>query len=346
MAEPVAAIARDADAVPLLAGSGLTRSFEVRQGPFRRRWLWAVRGVDITVARGEMVAVVGESGCGKSTLARMLLGLLPPSAGEIRIDGETPARLGRRGIARLVQPVFQDPAMALNPRRRVGDIIGLPLRVQRLGSRTDRAEQVVAAMRQMGLTPALADRYPGQLSGGQRQRVAIARALIAQPKVLVCDEPTSALDVSVQAQILNLLQDLRAELHLGMVLISHNLAVVEHIADRVVIMYLGQVVERALPAPHCAARAIPTAIACAVRCWRPSRVSACRRTMPTTACPIRTQCRRAVPFIRAVRARPRCAAVKPRIWPPALPVPSPATIRSPRPRGSTRNDRTCRPECL
>lgn len=224
---------------PVLVGRALTRDF-----PARGRVLRAVRGIDIAVARREIVAIVGESGCGKSTLARMLLGLLPPTSGAILVQGRPPAELGRRGLAPVVQPVFQDPTAALNPCHRVGAIIRLPLDVHGIGPRAGRHARVLDLMDRLGLAPALADRFPRALSGGQRQRVALARALIAEPDILICDEPTSALDVSVQAQILNLLQDLQQGLGIGIALISHNLAVVEHIADRVMIMYLGRVVEQ------------------------------------------------------------------------------------------------------
>ena len=175
----------------------------------------------------------------------MLLGLLPPSAGEIRIDGRPAHALGRRAIAALVQPVFQDPYSSLNPRKSVGSIITLPLRVQRDPNPATWRARVEDMMERVGLARRLYDNYPSQLSGGQRQRVAIARALINGPRIVICDEPTSALDVSVQSQILNLLQDLRRDLGLTYLLISHNLAVVEHMATRVAVMYLGRIVEEA-----------------------------------------------------------------------------------------------------
>jgi peptide/nickel transport system ATP-binding protein len=176
----------------------------------------------------------------------MLLGLLPPSAGSIRLGGRDLRAIPRRERARRMQPVFQDPYASLNPRRRVADIVALPLSVQGVGRAHERRAHAMAALDKVGLPPSrYADSYPSQLSGGQRQRVAIARALVTEPEIVVCDEPTSALDVSVQSQILNLLMDLRRDLGLTYVFISHNLAVVEHLATRVAVMYLGRVVELA-----------------------------------------------------------------------------------------------------
>lgn len=206
-------------------------------GPVR-----AVDGVTLHVPAGGVLGIVGESGCGKSTLARLILGLQTPSQGQVLVDGQRLDRMDRKARARLIQPVFQDPYGSLNPRHRVADIVALPLRVQ--GVR-DVAGPVQAMLDQVGLPAGMADRLPRELSGGERQRVAIARALVARPRVLICDEPTSALDVSVQAQILNLLADLRAKMDLTLVFISHNLAVVEHIATEVAVMYLGRIVEQA-----------------------------------------------------------------------------------------------------
>ncbi len=202
----------------------------------------AVDGVSLSVPQGRVLGIVGESGCGKSSLARLLLGLAAPDAGDVWLFGEKVSRMDRRARARLVQPVFQDPMSSLNPRRRVRDIVALPLVVQ---GTADPARRVAAMLERVGLAPELGDRYPAQLSGGQRQRVAIARALAVEPRIVVCDEPTSALDVSVQAQILNLLAELQRAMGLTVVFISHNLAVVEHIADEVAVMYLGRIVERA-----------------------------------------------------------------------------------------------------
>ncbi|MEZ5726572.1 MAG: ATP-binding cassette domain-containing protein [Burkholderiaceae bacterium] len=230
----------------VIEARGLSRHFSISAGAFRgKKTLRAVNGVDLTIHRGEVLALVGESGCGKTTLARMLLGLLPASAGTIAFGGQPVAHIDRLALARQVQPIFQDPYSSLNPRKSIGQIIELPLRVQGAADPSGWRRQVEAMMEMVGLPARLYENLPSQLSGGQRQRVAIARALINKPQVVICDEPTSALDVSVQSQILNLLQDLRRELNLTYVIISHNLAVVEHIATRVAVMYLGRIVEMA-----------------------------------------------------------------------------------------------------
>ncbi len=204
----------------------------------------AVDGVSLSLEAGAVLGIVGESGCGKSTLARLVLGLLAPSEGRITISGVPLAALDRRTRARLIQPVFQDPFHSLNPRQTVYDIVRLPLAVQGFDAKEQRV-RVTETLYQVGLSPDLAARRPAELSGGQRQRVAIARALVLRPRILVLDEPTSALDVSVQAQILNLLAGLRAVFALTMIVISHNLAVVEHLATEVAVMYLGRIVEHA-----------------------------------------------------------------------------------------------------
>ena len=204
----------------------------------------AVDDVTFSVPAGSVLGIVGESGCGKSTLARMILGLLKPTAGTVLVDGKRLFDLDRKARARLIQPVFQDPFASLNPRRRIRDIVALPLEAQGTFSRGEIERRVGGILERVGLSAAMGERMPAQLSGGQRQRAAIARALVLEPRIVICDEPTSALDVSVQAQILNLLADLRRDLGLTYLFISHNLAVVEHVASEVAVMYLGRIVER------------------------------------------------------------------------------------------------------
>jgi peptide/nickel transport system ATP-binding protein len=222
------------------------REFQQRGGMAgARRPVRAVDGVTFSLPAGDVLGVVGESGCGKSTLARLIMGLLPPTSGEVLVDGRSLHGMDRRERARLIQPVFQDPYSSLNPRHRIRDIVGLPLAAQGDLPKARQVDRVTAMLARVGISSEMAERTPGQLSGGQRQRVAIARALVLHPRIVVCDEPTSALDVSVQAQILNLLAELRRELGLTYLFISHNLAVVEHIATEVAVMYLGRIVEQA-----------------------------------------------------------------------------------------------------
>lgn len=231
----------------LAEGKHLSKTFPVKgQGKGKGAALHAVSGVDLAVYEGETLALVGESGCGKSTLGRLLLGLLPPTQGQVFFDGQDlaalpPARL--RALRRQMQLVFQDTAAALNPRWTVGQSLAEPLRIHNLCPRGEYAARGAALLTQVGLAPDLLDRYPHQLSGGQRQRVGLARALALSPRLVVCDEPVSALDVSVQAQMLNLLADLQASQGLTYVLISHDLGVVRHSADRVCVMFLGRVCE-------------------------------------------------------------------------------------------------------
>lgn len=229
----------------LAEGKHLSKTFPVK-GQGKGAALHAVSGVDLAVYKGETLALVGESGCGKSTLGRLLLGLLPPTQGQVFFDGQDlaalpPARL--RALRRQMQLVFQDTAAALNPRWTVGQSLAEPLRIHNLCPRGEYAARGAALLTQVGLAPDLLDRYPHQLSGGQRQRVGLARALALSPRLVVCDEPVSALDVSVQAQMLNLLADLQRAQGLTYVLISHDLGVVRHSADRVCVMFLGRVCE-------------------------------------------------------------------------------------------------------
>jgi oligopeptide/dipeptide ABC transporter ATP-binding protein len=225
--------------------------------PVRDETVHAVDGVDLTVNKGEVVGLVGESGCGKSTLGRMVAGIMPASDGTIRWHGKELAELtgaeGRRAKLQT-QMIFQDPMSSLNPRIRVADIIGEAPLVHGLTKRSEYDGYVDEQMRRAGMDPSLKRRYPHQFSGGQRQRIGIARALAVQPEFIVCDESVAALDVSIQAQILNLFMDLRRDLNLTYLFISHDLGVVEHLSDRVVIMYLGRVVEEA-PSEEIFARA-------------------------------------------------------------------------------------------
>jgi peptide/nickel transport system ATP-binding protein len=221
----------------------VTHEYAVTRSLFERRKLRAVDGVSLTLRKGDVLGIVGESGSGKTTLAKIMLGLIRPSAGEVLLEGRPISQESRRSVARRVQFVFQDPYSSLNPRRRVGAIVAQPLIVNSQGDRAYREKRVRELLNSVGLPSRAFDSYPGQLSGGQRQRVVIARALALRPEILVCDEPTSTLDISVQAQILNLLLDLRSEFGVTYVLVSHNLTVIEHMATQIAVMYLGRVVE-------------------------------------------------------------------------------------------------------
>jgi len=233
----------------LLTVSGLKVHFPVRGGflSLKRRHVRAVDGVDLAVRRGRTLGLVGESGAGKTTVGRAILRLLPAQAGRVVFDGEDVLTLSGpalREFRRRTAMIFQDPAGSLNPRMTAGNIIAEPLRVHGRLTRRQRRDRVAQLLARVGMAPEYASRYPHEFSGGQRQRIGIARALACGPDLLVCDEPVSALDVSIQAQILDLLSDLRDELHLSCLFIAHNLAVVEHFADEVAVMYLGHVVER------------------------------------------------------------------------------------------------------
>jgi oligopeptide/dipeptide ABC transporter ATP-binding protein len=227
----------------LLSLTGVSKSFKLRGG----RQLRAVSDVSLEVPAGSTLGLVGESGCGKSTLARCIVGLHPLDGGTIVFDGQDLRTLDRRSmrnVRRELVMVFQDPFASLNPRRRVGDIVAAPLDIHDLCRGAERSRRVSEMLERVGLSASHAGRYPHEFSGGQRQRIGLARALITGPKLVICDEPVSALDVSVQAQILNLLSDLQADLDLTLVFIAHDLGVVRHIARDVAVMYLGRIVEQ------------------------------------------------------------------------------------------------------
>jgi peptide/nickel transport system ATP-binding protein len=235
-------------ATPLVEVRDLVKHFPIRGGILQRTMavVQAVDGVSFDVHRGETLGLVGESGCGKTTVGRMLLRLIEPTSGTIRFDGRDITTLKGaelKAYRRRIQIIFQDPYASLDPRTPIGDSIGEGLRIHGLGTPSEQRAKVTKMMDMVGLQPYHARRYPHEFSGGQRQRIGIARALVLEPELVVCDEPVSALDVSIQAQVLNLLNALQSELGLTYVFVAHNMGVVEHISDRVAVMYLGRIAE-------------------------------------------------------------------------------------------------------
>ncbi|MCM5691803.1 ABC transporter ATP-binding protein [Sinorhizobium meliloti] len=229
--------------MPLISASNLKTHYKTRDGLLR-----SVDGVDLVVERGETVGLVGESGCGKSTLGKTLLRLVDPTAGRIEFKGQDITALdqGRlRNVRKSIQMIFQDPFASLNPRHTIGEILEAPLIVHKAGSPPERRRTVASIVAKVGLPADAINRYPHEFSGGQRQRIGIARALLLNPELIVCDEPVSALDLSIQAQILNLLVEMKKEFGLSYLFISHDLSVVRYFCDRVLVMYLGRIVESA-----------------------------------------------------------------------------------------------------
>ncbi len=232
----------------LLEVKDLVKHFPVRGGVFSRvhSYVRAVDGISFSIAEGETLGLVGESGCGKSTAGRAILRLIEPTSGEVKYKGTDILSLNRekmRQLRREMQIIFQDPYASLNPRMTVGSIVGEPLTIHHIAKGKEREEKVAAILQKVGLRPEHMRRYPHEFSGGQRQRIGIARALALNPKIIIADEPVSALDVSIQAQVINLLQDLQKEFGIAYLVISHDLSVVQHICDRIAVMYLGLIVE-------------------------------------------------------------------------------------------------------
>ena len=299
----------------LLTAENLVKQFAARGGMFgEKKTLTAVAGVDLELLPGETLGLAGESGCGKSTVARLLTGLIPPTHGSIRYKGHEISALDRGGLAQYrkeVQMIFQDPFSSLNPRMRVSEIVGEPLAIHRIGTPLERRDRVAALLQRVGLSPEHLLRFPHEFSGGQRQRIGIARALAVSPKLIIADEPVSALDLSIQAQIINLLQEVKEDLGLSFLFITHDLSVLRHLSDRIAIMYLGRIVESGdresvLDAPlHPYTEALLSAIPSIDPQKRTRRVIA-RGELPSplsppSGCPFHTRCPYAEGICRQAR---------------------------------------------
>jgi oligopeptide transport system ATP-binding protein len=318
-------------AAPLLEVKGLRMHFPITEGVLLGRKVGevkAVDGVDFAIRRGETMGLVGESGCGKTTTGRCILRLERPTAGEIRYDGVDILKLDRRALRALrrrIQVIFQDPYSSLNPRQKVGAILGEPMRVHGIGGGAGaRAARVRELLDVCGLNPAFADRYPHEMSGGQRQRVGIARALALDPEFVICDEAVSALDVSIQAQVVNLLEDLRERFGLTYLFIAHDLSVVRHLCQRVAVMYLGRIVELAEcdemfdrplhPYTQALLSAIPVPDPAveATRVFRPVSGEVPSPIDPPSGCVFHPRCPIAVAECR--RTRPELRELRPGHW--------------------------------
>jgi len=291
----------------LVQVENLKKYFPIRKGVLSREVarVHAVDDVTLSVAEGETLGLVGESGCGKSTLGRCIVRLLEPTAGDIVFDGQRIGSLGARKLRPLrreMQMIFQDPYASLNPRKRVGTIISDPMRIHGIGDRKERKEKVEDLLRVVGLSPEHYNRFPHEFSGGQRQRIGVARSLALRPKLIVADEPVSALDVSIQAQMVNLLEELQDEFRLTYLFIAHDLGVVRHVSDRIAVMYLGKLVELS-PAEELYSRPImpyTEALLSAVPVPDPAVAQAQMRlegevpsaVTPPTGCPFHTRCPR------------------------------------------------------
>ncbi|MGV8831403.1 MAG: ABC transporter ATP-binding protein [Devosia sp.] len=299
--------------VDLLEIKDLKKTFSIASGLFARPLvLTALEDINFTIRQGETLGIVGESGCGKSTLGRCILQLLAPDEGQVLWLGQDLTRLPAEEMRKRrqdLQIIFQDPLASLNPRMTVGEIIADPLRTLRPEiDKTERRARVLKTMESVGLLPEMINRYPHEFSGGQAQRIGIARALITEPKLIVCDEPVSALDVSIQAQILNLLADLKDELGLTLIFISHNLSVVRHVSDRILVLYLGRIVELATgdeiynSPRHPYTRALLTAVPIPdPKLARERNIDALEGEIPSpinppSGCTFRTRCRFAKPY--------------------------------------------------